>query len=423
VRSVQIEVNEPQGKFLALDTKYKALVSGFGGGKTFIGCLDGCFHFYKHPKVHQGYFAPTYPHIRDIYFPSIEEVSFYAGQRVEIREANKEVHFYNGRSYLGTTICRSMDKPESIIGFKVGRAHLDEFDVLDPKKAKLAWRKIIARLRWQDASVKNGACITTTPEGFKETHRLFVEEVTKNPELRNSYGLIQASTYDNEANLPDDYIQSLLDTYPEELISAYLNGQFVNLTSGTVYRSFNRVAHNSTETVQPNDLLRIGMDFNVGKMAATVYVQRDNGYHAVDEFKDLFDTPDMIRAIKARYPERRIIVYPDASGDSRKTNDASKSDITLLKQALFEVRVNPSNPAVKDRIMSTNKQFESGKLWVNTIKCPTVAKCFEQQAYDDKGEPDKKSGHDHQNDASTYPIVYEFPIVRNTIIRTNISGT
>ena len=28
------------------------------------------------------------------------------------------------------------------------------------------------------------------------------------------------------------------------------------------------------------------------------------------------------------------------------------------------------------------------------------------------GEPDKTSGTDHQNDATTYPIAYEFPIVR-----------
>jgi hypothetical protein len=28
------------------------------------------------------------------------------------------------------------------------------------------------------------------------------------------------------------------------------------------------------------------------------------------------------------------------------------------------------------------------------------------------GEPDKKSGNDHQNDATTYPIAYEMPIVK-----------
>jgi len=422
--NTEFYANIPQAGFLALPQKYRAFVAGYGTGKSAIGAVSSCKHYWEHPKVNQGYFAPTYPQIRDIYYPTIEEVAYWMGLRVDIKTGDKEVHVYNGRFYKGTTICRSMERPGTIIGFKIGHAHVDELDVMDIKKAREAWRKIIARLRWNDSTIKNGADVTTTPEGFRETHRLFVDEVLRNPKLKESYGLIQASTYDNEANLPVDYIQSLLDTYPEELIAAYLRGQFVNLTTGTVYRSYNRIRHNSTETVQPKDVLRIGMDFNVMHMAATVYVERPNGYHAASEFKDVFDTPDMIKTIKNRFPEhKRIIVYPDATGDSRKTVDASKSDIALLKAAGFEVKAKETNPAVKDRIMAVNKRFELGLLWVNAKECPTVAKCFEQQAYDDNGDPDKKSGFDHQNDASGYPIAYEFPIVRNTIKRTTITGT
>lgn len=419
---LDFDLNIPQSKFIELPQKYRALVAGYGTGKSVTGCVSSLKHYWEHPKVNQGYFAPTYPQIRDIYFPTIEEVAFYMGFRVDIKESNKEVHIYNGRFYRGTTICRSMEKPGTIIGFKIGHAHIDELDVLDIKKAKEAWRKIIARLRWKNGNIKNGADVTTTPEGFKETYRLFVQEVQNNPKLAESYGLVQASTYDNEINLPDDYIQSLIDTYPSELIDAYLRGQFVNLTSGTVYRSYNRVAHNSTETIQTNDILRIGMDFNVMKMAATIYVVRENGWHAVAELKDLYDTPDMIRVIKEKWPEHRVIIYPDATGKNREANNASVSDVTLLQQARFEVKHYSTNPAVKDRVMSTNKQFELGRLWVNAKACPTVASNFEQQAYDANGEPDKKSGHDHQNDASTYPIVYEFPIAQRILQRVHIAG-
>jgi len=422
VLTTDFNANIPQAKFLALPQKFTAFVAGYGTGKSVIGAVKSCKHYWEHPKVNQGYFAPSYPQIRDIYYPTIEEVAFNLGLRVDIKESNKEVHVYNGRFYKGTTICRSMERPSTIIGFKIGRAHIDELDTLEAKKAKEAWRKIIARLRWQDASIQNGADVTTTPEGFRETHRLFVEEVAKNPLLANSYGLIQASTYDNATNLPIDYIQSLLDTYPSELISAYLMGKFTNLTTGTVYRSYNRVTHNSTETIQPKDILHIGMDFNVMKMAATIYVVRPNGWHAVAELKDLFDTPDMIRAIKEKFAEHRILVYPDASGNNRKSNNASESDISLLRQAKFELKVNGANPAVKDRIASTNKQFEINNLWVNVKECPTVASNLEKQAYDNNGEPDKKAGYDHQNDATTYPIVFTFPIKSRTLIKTSLAG-
>lgn len=409
---MQVKVNKPQGLFLKQTTKFRAFVGGYGSGKTWVGCTAKCMNFFKSPKQVQGYFGPTYPHIRDIFFPTIEEVAHGFGLRVDIKEANKEVHYYRGPYYMGTTICRSMDRPQTIVGFKIGHALVDELDVLRAKDAKVAFQKIIARMRVKFENVKNGVDVTTTPEGFKETHRLFVEQRIKRPDLAKFYSIVHASTYDNRKNLPEGYIESLRESYPSHLIEAYLMGQFVNLTSGTVYRNYNRVAHNSSEVIKEGDVLRVGMDFNVGKMAATIYVVRPNGWHAVAELKDLLDTPDMIQVIVQRWPKHNVVVYPDASGSSRSTKGASKSDLDLLRLAKFEVKVNSRNPAVKDRVNSTNKQFESGRFWVNAQACPTVASCLERQAYDDNGEPDKKSGFDHQNDATTYPIAYEFPVVK-----------
>ncbi len=47
--------------------------------------------------INQGYFAPTYPQIRDIFYPTVEEVAADWGLNVKINEGNKEVHFYYGR--------------------------------------------------------------------------------------------------------------------------------------------------------------------------------------------------------------------------------------------------------------------------------------------------------------------------------------
>ena len=409
-------LNVPQAAFLQLPTKFRAYVGGYGSGKTWAGSSGMCARFWQYPGVNQAYYAPTYPHIRDIFFPTIEEVAFGLDLRVEIMEANKEVHFYSGSQYRGTAICRSMERPQTIIGYRVGHSLVDELDTLESSKAQQAWRKIIARMRWPDAS--NGVDVTTTPEGFRETHRLFVSEVANKPHLKASYGLVQASTRANAKNLPDDYIQSLLDTYPEELIDAYIDGQFCNLTTGTIYRSYNRARNESTETIQDGEPLFCGIDFNIGRMAATIYVQRPNGWHAVSELKDMFDTPAMAKALQEKFEKHRIVVYPDASGANGSTKNASVSDISILKQHGFEVKANLTNPKVRDRILSVNKQFETGRLWVNSRLCPTVASCLEKQAYDANGEPDKKSGFDHQNDATGYPIAHEFPIQHRKAIVT-----
>lgn len=426
-------LNIPQSNFLNLDKKFKAFVAGFGSGKTWVGCASMCKHFWEHPKINQGYFAPTYPIIRDIFFPTIEEVAFDWGLTVEIKESNKEVNFFEGNIYRGTTICRSMDKPETIIGFKIGHALVDEMDVLTKTKAYLAWRKIIARMRYNVNGVMNGIDVTTTPEGFKFIYEQFVKQVTLNPKLSSMYGIIQASTYDNEKNLPSDYIESLLISYPEELIKAYLMGQFVNLNSGTVYNQFDLNLNHSDETEKSGEPLFIGMDFNVGKMSAIIHVKRNNLPIAVREIVNAYDTPDMIRRIKEQFylydgndyrKSREIYIYPDASGDSRKSVNASKTDIQLLKDAGFKIIVNSANPPVKDRINSMNAMFLNAmgerRYLVNTKMCPTYTENLQQQTWSDNGEPDKTSGNDHTNDAAGYFIVKDFPIVRPSGKVTNL---
>jgi len=258
--------------------------------------------------------------------------------------------------------CRSMEDPGKLIGYQHGSALVDEIDTLTKKKADQAWTKIIARNSLVFDGL-NRIDVCTTPEGFAFTYDKFVKAVRDNPDLIHLYGLIQASTYENEANLPDDYISSLLATYPANLIEAYLNGQFVNLTQGTVYHEYDRKLNSSTETIQKEDVLHIGMDFNVGKMAAITHVKRDSNPHAVDEITKAYDTPDMIRLIKEKYWQyldgeykktHQIRIYPDSSGGSRKTVEASTSDIQLLKAAGFIVSAPAANPPVKDRVNSVN---------------------------------------------------------------------
>lgn len=408
-------LNRPQAEFLALPHKFRSFVAGFGSGKTWAICAGACKHYWEHPRAHRGYFAPTYPQIRDIYFPTIEEVAFDWGLRVKIAEVNKEVHFYSGRQYRGTTICRSMEKPESIVGFKIARADVDEIDTLPQRKAEHAWRKIMARLRL-NFDGQNGADSATTPEGFKFTYNQWVKAVRDDPSLERMYGMVQASTYDNEANLPADYIASLLASYPPQLIEAYLNGQFVNLTSGTVYHAFNRKANACDDVLMDGEPAFVGMDFNVGKMAAIIHAKREGMPRAVAEVVNAYDTPDMIRILKERLGERQIRVYPDASGGSRKSVNASLTDIRILKDAGFIVSAPEANPPVKDRINSMNAMFCNAqgerRYMVNVNTCPTYADNLEQQVWAENGEPDKSNGNDHAPDAGGYFIHRDYPIVK-----------
>jgi len=419
--SHDLRLSAPQGVYLnGLDTKFRAYVGGFGAGKTFVGGLDLGLFAANHPKLVQGYFAPTYRDIRDTFWPTMDEVAFELGFTAKIKAGDKEVHLYRGRSHYGTIICRSMEDPGGIVGFKIARAHVDEIDVLPTEKARNAWRKIIARMRLVVPGVVNGIGVTTTPEGFKFVYETF----KKDP--KPDYSMVQASTYENAAMikadgtpaLPPDYIQSLRDTYPAELIEAYLMGEFVNLTSGTVYNSYGRETQRSRETIRDREPIRLGMDFNVGNMAACAFVLRENVWHCVDEIKGGVDTPSMIDTLKSRYEGHTITIYPDASGKNASSKGASLSDIGLLRNAGYTIRARPSNPRVKDRVLAVNMGFQSGRLFVNPDTCPETARCLEQQPYDKNGEPDKTTGLDHQNDAFGYPLAYEMPVVKPTMTST-----
>lgn len=209
-------------------------------------------------------------------------------------------------------------------------------------------------------------------------------------------------------------------TFRQEYEASFENYQ------GTIYYCFNRIESHCEDVIAPNDDLHIGMDFNVQHMSAVVYVMRDGLPKAVDEIVDLYDTPAMIDEINKRYQGHKIFVYPDASGDSRKSTNASKTDISLLTKAGFIVRVNSKNPNVKDRINSMNAMllntYGDRRLKINTAKCPVFTKCLERQIWNEKGEPDKTQGHDHMNDAGTYFIAYQFPINSDKVNKFNLKG-
>jgi len=94
--------------------------------------------------------------------------------------------------------------------------------------------------------------------------------------------------------LGEGYIQGLMEQYDQEQLRAYLHGEFVNLTDGTVYKNYNRGTHHSDRVVQPNDILHIGMDFNITKMASIIHVIDGNIKIAVAELVNVYDTEQMI---------------------------------------------------------------------------------------------------------------------------------
>lgn len=403
----EVKLLDHQYEVLAdTETKIIGMVSGFGGGKTYTMCRKAI----QLAILNKGFTGiatePTHDMLRNIFIPEMINALEEWGIKYKLNKAISTFLLYID-GIETKIICMSMENYERLVGINASWAVMDEVDTSKSDIAEKAYNKILGRIR--TGNVRQ-LCIFSTPEGFSFLYKCFVKEIDK-----GNKRLIKARTLDNKY-LPQDFIDTLKSQYPENLLQAYLNGEFVNLNSGTIYSYFNRETHHSNEDYKDRETIYVSQDFNYLGSISIVYVKRNGFDVAIDEIISN-DTKSIIANIKNRYPDSHVCIYPDASGNAHKTS-SSTTDIQMLRQAGFTVYVNNSNPSVRDRINITNNLFDKQKVKVNTNKCPKFTESLEQHSYDEKtGEPCKYSGGatvDDFTDGGTYYLAYEYPMTQKS---------
>ena len=241
-------------------------------------------------------------------------------------------------------------------------------------------------------------------------YRTFVEQ--DGPDKR----LIRVKTKDNP-HLPPEFIPSLERNYPSQLIAAYLNGEFVNLASCSLYPEFDRSLNWCDTQPTESDTIYIGADINVGNSVTQHLVRRGDEFHFFGEavYRDTFQ---MARGLAELYPEHfragRLVLIPDAASKQRSTAAAQESDLGILKKHGHQVKVQQSNPLIADRVNAVNALLQSRRVKVGD-GCKHLIRTFEQHAYDDKGKPEKGGvGMDdlsHAGDAAGY-VLYRLAAIR-----------
>lgn len=245
-----------------------AFVAGFGSGKSEVLHMLAITTISLFPWANVAIYSPTYDLIKLNNLPRVQEELTKAGIKHKLNKQD----FIITTEFGNNIIFRSMDNPSRIIAYEVFYSFIDELDTMPAARAEEAWNKIISRNRQQPphgASIPKGTIVEltetaqtsksgkhhalqedtffdpctfslinkvgvfTTPEGYKFTYRKWKKEDNA------GYRLIRASTYSNP-HLPASYIENLKASYPPQLIEAYLEGEFVNLTGGRVYHAFSR---------------------------------------------------------------------------------------------------------------------------------------------------------------------------------------
>lgn len=380
------------------DTSHRklALVCGFGAGKTYALVSKSIILASMNVGCISAIFEPTAPMLRDILMRTMNELLELWEIPFTFRASPLPEYQLQFKEGVHTILLRTILTYQRLRGQNLCAVGFDEADTVNKRDAEQAMNMALARLRSGDVQQFYA---TTTPEG----HSWAFDTFEKN--AKEDTRLIKAKTSDNPY-LPEGFIDSLLENYPPQLIQAYLNGNFCNLTTGQVYDKFDRNIHvlETDPVINEHEPIRVGIDFNIGNMNAVIGIAAANKFIVIDEIAKSHDTDSLAKEIKARYPFNKIYVYPDASGGNRSTN-ASRTDIQILESYGFLNQSALSNPAIRDRVNSVQGMFLNGKgesKMMISKKAVRLIECLELQSYNEKGEPDKDAGYDHMNDALGY---------------------
>lgn len=406
-----------QYDFLCCQNKIKALVSGFGAGKTYVFLRECLKQHITNRRDDDGLSAgwviyPTLDLARDLFVDDFKAL-------LEKKQIQYEYHVQDMtfKTVYGKIKIYTLEKPERMVGSNLTWVGFDEFDTTKTEKSLEGFKKAIARLRGNDK-----AClfIVTTPEGFKATYKIFVEEENKDKMI------FHAKTTDNP-HLPQNYIDLLYQEYDPRLIKAYIDGQFVNLQSGNVYYGFNRDINVVDNLVIDNNLpLNIFFDFNVYPLSAG-YGQHKNAedIRIIGEcvMKGHSDTWALCDELKKQLPkDSNVVIYGDASGSSKSTKN-HLSDYQIIDNEFrsyfktISYRVPKSNGAIKHRVDCVNAKLSKSYLKINKC-CTKLIRDYEQVCYTDKGDIDGSNIElTHISDASGYYINTEFPIITRKLNR------
>ena len=384
-----------QRKFWDMPNRNVLFVGGYGSGKTYIGALKSLYMSYLNSPVPGMYVSPSHQLARKTIIITLEEMCDRAGIDYTYNQQKAEFlfHGWGGKLWLG-----SGDTPDSLRGPNLGWAIIDEPFI---QKRKV-FDQMIARVRHPDAKLSQ-IYLTGTPEqlnwGF---------DIVNDPKL--DLGIITASTLDNH-HLPDDYKQSLLDSYSPEQIDAYVYGKFVNLTQGSVYKDFDRTSHVTARPDLKNEGLPIGiaMDFNVDAMSSEIFYIGPNWIHVFDEIRlKNATTYDMVEELVKKYPDARV--FPDASGSARRSSAVASDHGIIRSHHGYTISVPKANPPVRERVNSVNKLIREGNLSIEN--CPNLLMDFERNVWHGSDIDKRDSAQTHASDAIGYAINRLFPARR-----------
>lgn len=391
----------PQQAIVEDTHRFKVVIAGRRFGKTHLAIRELCFHA-RVPNQEVWYVAPTYKQAKMIVWRKLK-------QRLSdlrwIRKANESELSITLKNN-STISLKGADNEDSLRGIGLDYLILDEFADIKPE----AFYEV---LRPTLADKEGKALFIGTPKGIANWSYELYQMEKDYPDHWRSF---QYTTVEGGNVKPEEIEAAKRDLdirqFRQEFLATF------ETYAGRIYYAFDRKDNVGELEEIDTSVLYTGWDFNIDPMSVVIAVRKGDSLHVIDEIRMFSsNTQEAVDEVKSRYPKSRIWAYPDPAARQRKTSAGGSTDVTILQNAGFVVKVPNAHTPVRDRINAVNSRLcdSTGirRLIIST-KCKYTIEGLERHTYKEgTTQPDKDSGYDHMMDALGYMVDYMFPVRRD----------
>ena len=395
-------LSKAQKEVFTSEARFRVLITGRRFGKTFLA-LNELAKFSRYPKKKVWYIAPTFRMCKDIMLDPLVEKMTKHKWISKVNYSDLTITLKN-KSLIQL---RSSDNFNSLRGVGLDFICIDEFSDVDER----AWFEVL-RPTLSDKSREGSALFLGTPRGFGNwSYNLYKRQ--DNDKNWKSFqfttldgGQVSQSEIDQAKNDLDDR------TFRQEYMASF------EKYSGQIYYNFDREQNIIEKYTPTTNSIHIGIDFNIDPVSAVISEVQQDDLYVYDEIVIYSsNTDELVEEINNRYSGKNIFVYPDPASKQRKTSAGGRTDLSILKNAGYNVRVRNAHPLIRDRINAVNTKLKNAK-GVRTLfianNCKNVIKSIERQIYKEGTSlPDKENNYDHMNDALGYLVEFLYPIKRD----------
>lgn len=401
-----MQLSKPQARVARDNHRFKVVIAGRRWGKTYLAIRDICYHA-RIPNRNIFYITSSYRAAKMIVWEPLKTKLFDLKWAEKVNESELSIRLKNG----STIALKGAENPDSLRGVSLDYVVIDEVAEINES----LWTEVI---RPALADKQGGALFIGTPKGKGNWSYELYQMPQYQPGVWQSWQFTTASG----GRVSNDEIEQAKRDMSEKQFRQEFHATFETF-EGRVAHAFER-EHNVVDVNEVLDhvdtsTLYVGCDFNVNPVTAAVCILAGDEMYVIDEVViHNSNTQELADELKNRYPNSKIFVYPDPSGNQRKTSANGATDHTILQNSGFIVKAPRKHDAVRDRINAINARFANSQgkrqLFVDKT-CKYTIESMEKYTYKEGTQtPDKNSGYDHIFDALSYCVAYLYPLKKNT---------